>query len=786
MLNYRVKSDSHSATPRTLRPRVKSTSSQDIARDFYDVSLASDQRSPSVSSDPYHLSSMMTLTSPSTLENPKLRKPLSLNGLRYHPTNNLSTTGSPIPSSRVESLASPGPVPRSFSSSYVPRGEPGQSLHSGQILHSQNNVSSRQRLHRVVSHDVLLTSKDTTKPKVLNDGPVAMHALGSMRLPNSVEPSEPQLRRFRSYDRLAPIASAHEPSRDAPSGLNTRRNFKLPPLNIDHGYPNLRERPGTVNTQTNKIPDLKASSRMRPSDYNDDDEIVDNDSLWNVPLSPLLYIKTQQTNKDNNKNGAANARRPPMNPASLARSSVPNLGLANLSRDAQDLTLAFQAEKLHSLPKNYDRKSVSASSESSSSSRSSAGSLMSTVSTWTNYSSDNIHILKNVNAINTHIGNGSSPTGLTTGAMTRPSSLPPKTKTEERKHLKQYEQMMQRAAQAAKLRQDAELVKRDQHAQQTKEDETVWKNHVLPQWELAISERETREMWWRAVPVKMRDKIWVKCIGNTAAVEPISEFERCKVSGMKTLSATKMVALMNKIESDLNQTLPECGLFHKLCSPLRTDLKDVILALIYYQNQLSLDDECDDSGIVYYSEEITGIVGIFLLYLPPHAAFNCVINLTQNPNRPFLYAIHRDRQVSYSVDNGFSKTTAHGDYDEPDDSMIHYSTFLHHFSLRLPRLYNHFQALSLAPTAYFGPIVKPLFLNHFPLDIAVHLWDILFFEGDSFLIRLVLTVLIHAEGKLYADTKEEILSELEAGKLGFDNDDDLRVVELVRNSVKLL
>jgi len=54
-------------------------------------------------------------------------------------------------------------------------------------------------------------------------------------------------------------------------------------------------------------------------------------------------------------------------------------------------------------------------------------------------------------------------------------------------------------------------------------------------------------------------------------------------------------------------------------------------------------------------------------------------------------------------------------------------------------------------------MLSTLFALHVPLDIVSRLWDVFAFEGDAFIIRAAIAVLIVLEGRLYG-TKDEVVS----------------------------
>src|SRR4051794_11809341 len=79
-----------------------------------------------------------------------------------------------------------------------------------------------------------------------------------------------------------------------------------------------------------------------------------------------------------------------------------------------------------------------------------------------------------------------------------------------------------------------------------------------------------------------------------------------------------------------------------------------------------------------------------------------------------------------------------------------YDAFLRTFQYKLPKLYQHIHIkLQLPPPLYLEAMFTTLFALHVPIDIASRLWDVYAFEGDAFLIRTAVAVMMVLEGRLY-------------------------------------
>lgn len=113
---------------------------------------------------------------------------------------------------------------------------------------------------------------------------------------------------------------------------------------------------------------------------------------------------------------------------------------------------------------------------------------------------------------------------VTTGSSTtalifenRPSNLPAKSPTEEKKHRRQYEAMVAEAKK--KELKDLKLQEKRLKEKCKQEDgivsaASVWTSEILPNWETMQHAKKTRELWWLGLPPSVRGKVWKLAIGN--------------------------------------------------------------------------------------------------------------------------------------------------------------------------------------------------------------------------------------------------------------------------------
>ena len=322
---------------------------------------------------------------------------------------------------------------------------------------------------------------------------------------------------------------------------------------------------------------------------------------------------------------------------------------------------------------------------------------------------------------------------------TRPSWLPPKSQKEERRHLREWEQMMGRVAENEKKRALKEREQRESREEMSDSMARIWDQHVLPNWDEVIKEPRTRELWWRGVTPRSRGVVWKKAIGNDlelseasyqAALNRANALED-KLAAMPTSerSASREAAWFDAINRDVptvvhKTTADNLSETNDRSRPaFHAALTDVLRAYAIYRS---------DVGYVYGTHDIAGLL---CLHMSPADAFVALANVFNRP-MPLAFLVH----------------------DSAGMSRAH-NLVLTTLKYKLPRLHGHLTspALDLSPAEYLDPLFRRLFTGP-PVqsDLAARIWDVFVFEGDKALVRSAVAVLSRLEPRLYAG-KDEIL-----------------------------
>lgn len=343
---------------------------------------------------------------------------------------------------------------------------------------------------------------------------------------------------------------------------------------------------------------------------------------------------------------------------------------------------------------------------------------------------------------------------------TRPSWLPPKDQKEEKRHLKEFQQMMARASETERKRVLKEQENRENRVELQGSIARIWEQHVLPNWDHVIKEPRTRELWWRGVTPRNRGEVWSRAVGNELELSEASFHAALarahtledKISDLPEEEATnsKEAAWFTAIARDVPSVFPETEMFAP-GQPLHENLTNTLKAFAMYRSDL---------GYVYGTHLVAGIV---CMLLPAPKAFVLLANLLNRP-LPLAFLVHDQIAMSKA-----------------------YDLTLQTLKYKFPRLHAHLtsEGLGLKAEEFLDPVFRCLFAYNLPLGHVGRVWDVYVFEGDKALIRAAVGVLGKLEGKLYG-SKEEVL-----GLIGWMNENKWEVgneeefIEAVREAGKV-
>ncbi|KAJ4291415.1 hypothetical protein N0V88_006008 [Collariella sp. IMI 366227] len=307
-------------------------------------------------------------------------------------------------------------------------------------------------------------------------------------------------------------------------------------------------------------------------------------------------------------------------------------------------------------------------------------------------------------------------------SRTRPSWLPPKDPAEERRHLKEYQKMMNQSIEADRRRQAAKRARSECRDVAADSIMQIWERDIIPRWNDAVRERRTRDLWWRGIAPRSRGAVWTRAIGNElgltktsfeAALGRARDAETKAKSGHGTAEDMRAVSWFDVISKDVRErTWPDLRIFQP-GAPLHQSLVDVLRAYAMYRSDIGYVSGCNT------------IAALLLLNLPtPTDAFIALAN-----------ALNRPLPLSFYAQDAGAKHSA-------------YNLLLHTLLQKSPNLHEHLTHLpdhDHDPDLYLNDIFTGLFTRHLALDEATRLWDVYVFEGDALLVRAGVALLLQRE-----------------------------------------
>ncbi|KAK4050113.1 hypothetical protein OIV83_003684 [Microbotryomycetes sp. JL201] len=337
-------------------------------------------------------------------------------------------------------------------------------------------------------------------------------------------------------------------------------------------------------------------------------------------------------------------------------------------------------------------------------------------------------------------------------SMTRQRDLPPKTKEEEKKHLRQLEEMRTASKEAgtslfaftgasrereegsirflsAEKRRKAQLQQRAA-ARQHKIDLAypAWDQAILPNWKSVLHDtpegKHLRTLWWQGtMPTRYRGRLWGLCIGNGLAISKATlagHVERAR----KAIAAGKYPQNeLDKLLDDVQSTLPTLKLFQK-DGVMHDDLVDVLLAFTVF--------EAGATGEVRYPAGLACPGAMLLVNMAPTDAWVSLVNLV---DKSCLKSFYRRRQ---------------------DEMEAYYRIFDTLIADSMPKVYENFLKQAITPRLYLTPWLVTIYVRFLPLDLVIRIFDVFVLEGDSFLFRVALSILRILEPRLFNPDQTDI------------------------------
>lgn len=316
-----------------------------------------------------------------------------------------------------------------------------------------------------------------------------------------------------------------------------------------------------------------------------------------------------------------------------------------------------------------------------------------------------------------------------TVSMTRQRDLPPKDKEQERKHLRELDEMLAASKEAEKRRQHAFDAAQAKRTLALAIALPTWESSILPNWRSVLRDSALNSLWWAGtMPVKRRGQLWGLCIGNNLALGKGTFGIALKRAQKAIEDGRYPLKEKEAMEEEVRGTMRKLKLFQE-GGALHQELIEILLAYTAW----SPEGRGYPKGISYPA-------ALLLLNMSQPEAFLSLINLIE---KSFLKHFYEEK------------------VEEKEAFFRIFDTLLADF---MPKVYANFSHEQVRPSLYLTPWITTIFSHYLPLDTSTRIFDVFLLEGDSFLFRVSLSLLQILEPRLFNPVREE----LEAVFLGLD------------------
>lgn len=244
---------------------------------------------------------------------------------------------------------------------------------------------------------------------------------------------------------------------------------------------------------------------------------------------------------------------------------------------------------------------------------------------------------------------------------------------------------------------------------------------MIPHWDKSREDRKVREMVYLGIPSKMRGSVWCCAIGNRSGMSR-DLFEIYVRHAREEMELNLEDGTGRLIEVDLPRTFPNLRFFDAT-GPYHKDLMDLLAAWAQYR---------PDVG---YVQGMTHIAGMFLMHMGTYEAFNCFVNVMEGGGVLLAFYL-------MELDLILQKIKIY-------DAL---------FRFNAPRLFARFQALDVSPNYYLLDWIMTMFTRVLTVPQASRIWDVYFLEGEIFLYKAALGIVLLFEQEFMAAEFEGCLA----------------------------
>ncbi|KAF7490404.1 TBC1 domain family member 14 [Sarcoptes scabiei] len=365
-------------------------------------------------------------------------------------------------------------------------------------------------------------------------------------------------------------------------------------------------------------------------------------------------------------------------------------------------------------------------------------------------------------------------------SLKRPDYLPPKNKDEERRHRKQFVEILQLARikdlQREQSQKDAQRKKTLEELQIQKSIQ-LW-NEILTDWSSMSKTKKVQDLWWNGIPSSIRPKIWSIVIRNDLNITE-ELYNICVKRSKETiwlqqylrLSSSSPTRRSSNPSTDTSKIFPQKSLHRRALSQtfhLENSFKDVSDVNGKNLSECIADgySEDDDENIAFlikldvlrtfpqlglfqelgpYHQSLCDILSAYAVYRPDIGysqgmSFLAAVLLLNSASTfdafsSFANLLNNDLLIAFYTLNQTKMNMIYLYYDRQ-------------FKTLLPNLANHFESIGLSTDLFFLYQVLTLFARTLNLDCLSRVWDLFLRDGNEFLFRASLALLAMFQNEL--------------------------------------
>jgi len=329
----------------------------------------------------------------------------------------------------------------------------------------------------------------------------------------------------------------------------------------------------------------------------------------------------------------------------------------------------------------------------------------------------------------------------------RASGLPPKSKIEMQKHMKEAEEIQKKIQKQLALEEKERERKEAIRAAREKriQEATIFWKDVIATWPQKKTLPKTKTMWWHGFPSSVRGHLWTLVIANDLNItEELFEIFGGHAKSAREKKGTTLGRedTVDLIPVDLPRTFPALSIFQEN-GPCHGQLRDVLEAYVCFR---------PDVG---YVQGMSYMAAVFLLNLDPFSAFKCLTNIL---NRSMFLTFFRMNEVELA-------------------------RYFHAYEMALSqtysKLYKHLKQFEFNHMTYLVDWVMTMYSKALPIDISSRIWDVYFGEGEYFIFRTAIGLLKYLGPKLEKAPFDDIVKVLHHLPATMDEDELFACIEKV-------